>query len=116
MNIDISVRVGDLASSGVAQAGEDNGAIGGGGKGWLVAIAKAMGNALGVVAAKLVSLSNQLDDLASSASDDQQSAKEFQKTMAEFQAQSQLFSMLSNSFSTAIKSIGEGMTSLGRKQ
>lgn len=116
MSIHVTVHVGDIASSAIARGESSDGAIGGSGKGWLVAIAKAMGNALGVVAAKLVQLSNKLDDLAGSASDDQKSAKEFQKTMAEFQAQSQLFGMLSNSFSTAIKSIGEGMSSMARKQ
>ncbi len=88
----------------------------GGSKSWLVAIARAMGNALGTKAAKLVELSHKLDQLAGTSSDDQQAAKEFQKTMAEFQAESQMFSMLSNAFSTGIKAIGEGMVSLARKQ
>lgn len=113
--ISITVSVGDLASAGQLQEKEGAGATGGG-KSWLVAIAQAMGNALGTKAAKLVELSNKLDSLAGKSSDDQQAAKEFQKTMAQFQAESQLFSMLSNAFSTAIKSIGEGMTSLARKQ
>lgn len=111
----VNVYVGDIASSAVAR-GENEGVSGGRGKSWLVAIAQAMGNALGTKAAKLVELSNKLDGLAASSSDNQQDAKEFQKTMAQFQAESQLFSMLSNAFSTAIKSIGEGMTSLARKQ
>lgn len=113
--LNVNVYVGDIASSAVAR-GENEGASGAKGKSWLVAIAQAMGNALGTKAAKLVELSNKLDSLAGKSSDDQQAAKEFQKTMAQFQAESQLFSMLSNAFSTAIKSIGEGMTSLARKQ
>jgi hypothetical protein len=111
--INVSVYVGDVASSGLQR---DKEASGSGGKSWLVAIAQAMGNALGTKAAKLVELSHKLDSLAGKSSDDQKSAKEFQKTMAEFQAESQLFSMMSNAFSTAVKSIGEGMTSLARKQ
>lgn len=112
--INVSVYVGDVASSGLQR--EKDGVAGSGGKSWLVAIAQAMGNALGTKAAKLVELSKKLDSLAGSSSDDQQAAKEFQKTMAQFQAESQLFSMMSNAFSTAVKSIGEGMTSLARKQ
>ncbi|HVI59400.1 MAG TPA: hypothetical protein VM619_11110 [Luteimonas sp.] len=112
--INVSVYVGDIASSGLQR--EKDGVAGSGGKSWLVAIAQAMGNALGTKAAKLVELSKKLDSLAGSSSDDQQAAKEFQKTMAQFQAESQLFSMMSNAFSTAVKSIGEGMTSLARKQ
>lgn len=112
--INVSVYVGDVASSGLQR--ERDGVSGGGSKSWLVAIAQAMGNALGTKAAKLVELSKKLDSLAGSSSDDQQAAKEFQKTMAEFQAESQLFSMMSNAFSTAVKSIGEGMTALARKQ
>jgi hypothetical protein len=111
--INVTVYVGDVASSGLQR--EREGAVGGS-KSWLVAIAQAMGNALGTKAAKLVELSKKLDSLAGSSSDDQQAAKEFQKTMAQFQAESQLFSMMSNAFSTAVKSIGEGMTSLARKQ
>lgn len=114
--VNVSVYVGDLASAGLNN--EKTAAAGGsgGGKSWLVAIAEAMGNALGTKAAKLVELSHKLDSLAGKSSDDQQAAKEFQKTMAEFQAESQLFSMMSNAFSTAVKAIGEGMTSLARKQ
>jgi len=112
--MNVNVYVGDIASSAVAR-GENDGASGAKGKSWLVAIAQAMGNALGTKAAKLVELSNKLDGLAGK-TDSQQDAKAFQKTMAQFQAESQLFSMLSNAFSTAIKSIGEGMTSLARKQ
>lgn len=113
--VNVSVYVGDIASSAVAR-GESEGASGAKGKSWLVAIAQAMGNALGTKAAELVKLSNQLDGLAGKSSSDESAAKEFQTTMAKFQAESQLFSMLSNAFSTAIKSIGEGMTSLARKQ
>lgn len=112
--INVNVYVGDIASSGLQR--EREGVAGSGGKSWLVAIAQAMGNALGTKAAKLVELSKKLDSLAGSSSDDQQAAKEFQKTMAQFQAESQLFSMMSNAFSTAVKSIGEGMTALARKQ
>lgn len=112
--INVSVYVGDVASSGLQR--EKDGVAGSGGKSWLVAIAEAMGSALGKKAAELVKLSNELDQLAGSSSDDQKDAMKFQQTMAKFQAESQMFSMLSNAFSTAVKSIGEGMTSLARKQ
>lgn len=113
--VNVNVYVGDLASAGLNNE-KTAGSGGSSGKSWLVAIAEAMGNALGTKAARLVDLSKKLDSLAGSSSDDQQAAKEFQKTMAEFQAESQLFSMMSNAFSTAVKAIGEGMTSLARKQ
>lgn len=97
---------------------QDPSTTGGKGKGesWLMAIAKALGHALGLHAANLVKLSKQLDTLAGKDQKDPNNAAAFQKTMTEFQAESQLFSMLSNAVSTAIKSIGEGMTSIARKQ
>ena len=61
--LNVNVYVGDIASSAVAR-GENDGASGAKGKSWLVAIAQAMGNALGTKAAKLVELSNKLDGLA----------------------------------------------------
>lgn len=90
------------------------------GKGWLHAIAQAMGDAQGKLAARMVGLSNKLSDLAGPASGKGQgaelAAKKFQVAMSDFQATSQLFSMTANASSTALKSIGEGMTSIARKQ
>ena len=96
--------------------GEDGSISGSRGGGWLVALARAMGSALGKQASEMVELSGKLDDLAGYSKDDTASASEFQKTMSEFQATSQLFGMLSNAFSNAIKAIGEGMSSMARKQ
>lgn len=91
------------------------------GDSWLEAIARAMGNALGKLAAKLVNESNQLqDDVTAtqnaSKSDQAAAAEKFQSDMAQFQADSQMFGILSNAFSTGIKSIGEGTSSMARKQ
>jgi hypothetical protein len=102
------------------EASDEFKSSGKGGGNWLLAIAKAMGNALGKQAAKLVSDSSKLETLAGQAntgSDEakQQNAMDFQRAQAEFQADSQMFGILSNAFSTAIKAIGEGMQSLARK-
>ncbi len=98
----------------------DNANAGGAKKGWLHAIAQAMGDAQGKLAARMVGLSQTLSNLAGPASGKgpgaEQAAKEFQVAMTDFQATSQLFSMTSNASSTALKSIGEGMTAVARKQ
>ncbi len=75
----------------------------GGAKGWLRAMAEALGK--------------QCDELA----DEMQEAvdnidKEDPSTMVEFQTISQQFSMLMNSTTTAIKTLGEAMTAVARKQ
>lgn len=102
-----------LLSQEIAEERED--AEVGGEGGWLVAIAKAMGSALGQQASEMVTLSHKLDGLAGYSQDDTAAASEFQKTMTEFQATSQLFSMLSSAFSNAIKAIGQGMNSMATK-
>lgn len=94
----------------------------GGGKpaaSWLEAIAKAMGEAAGNKAAKMVELSNKLKELSSaggSEKDQQAAAKEMNAVNAQFQAVSQEFNMLQSAFSTAIKSLGEGLAQMARKQ
>jgi len=90
------------------------GASGGHGKSWLEALAQAMGTALGNMASKLVSESNQIQSLSGNSSSS--GAQQFQAAMSQFQADSQMFSMLNNAFATAIKSIGEGMSSMASKQ
>jgi hypothetical protein len=94
------------------------GMLPGGGEGsgdnWLVAIAKAMGNALGRLSAKLVDESRQLDHLAGHTSSG--GAQKFRSTMAKFQADAQTLGMLSDAFSNAIKSIGQGMQTMASKQ
>ena len=97
------------------QGDETSGTKGGGKKGggnWLVAIAKAMGDAAGKHAEKLVDLSKQIESAQGAGGEE---AKKVTGLQAEFQAESQLFSMLQNAFSNAIKSIGEGLSTMGRK-
>jgi len=94
--------------------------------GWLQAIAKAMGQALGDKAKHLVELSSKMTDLQQAKStatdpkvkqeEDGKNAQEFNKTMTEFQATGQEYSMLNSVFSTAIKSLGEALSSMARKQ
>ncbi|MEO7245532.1 MAG: hypothetical protein ABIX12_10345 [Rubrivivax sp.] len=103
---------------------EGGGKAGGKGKtgsgSWLVAMARAMGEAAGVHAKRMVELSNEINDLATkdTGGDKDAQAQNAQQASAlqgEFQAESQMFSMLQNAFSNAIKSIGEGMTTMARK-
>lgn len=87
---------------------------------WLEAIAKAMGEAAGSKAAKMVELSNKLQEISSqNVGDDQkqltQQATDMNVTNAQFQAVSQEFNILQSAFSNAIKSLGEGMTQMARK-
>lgn len=92
---------------------------------WLEAIAKAMGEAAGNKAAKMVELSSQLKDISARSHegmDDKaktdaqaQDAKDMASVNAQFQAASQEFNMLQSAFSNAIKSIGEGMATMARK-
>jgi len=110
---------GSSGSGGTSGAGGTGGASGGAAGSWLEAIAQAMGQALGQMAAKLVQESQNLQNEAGSASGSsgqQQAAEQFQADMSQFQADSQMFSMLSNAFATAIKSIGEGMQTMASKQ
>ena len=81
---------------------------------WLQAIAKAMGEAMGDRASKMVELSNKMGEAAKK--EGEKGAKEMQGISAQFQAVSQEFNLLSNTFSTAIKSLGEGVTTMARKQ
>jgi hypothetical protein len=95
------------------QQADGSGGSSGGGGSWLEAIAKAMGSALGQMASRLTSESQQLQSLGGDGS--AAGAQQFQSVMAQFQAHSQLFSMLSDAFSTAIKSIGQGMQTMASK-
>jgi uncharacterized protein YukE len=90
-----------------------SGGSGGNGESWLEAIARAMGQALGNMAQKLVDESNQLSNLSGNAQGS--GAQAFQTEMTKFQADSQLFGMLSDAFANAIKSIGQGMQTMGSK-
>lgn len=117
---------------------------GGGGRGWLQAIAKAMGQTLGQKAQDMVRLSGEMSALsdkrsantasyaaenggrkgeqattvgdAISSRQDQDNAMQFNKLMTEFQATSQEYSLLNNTFTTAIKALGEALGSMARKQ
>jgi uncharacterized protein YukE len=90
-----------------------SGGSGGNGESWLEAIARAMGQALGNMAQKLVDESNQLSNLSGNAQGS--GAQAFQTEMTKFQADSQLFGMLSDAFANAIKSIGQGMQTMVSK-
>ncbi|NYZ62109.1 hypothetical protein [Luteimonas deserti] len=104
--------------------GEEAAAAGGGGKGWLAALAGALGGMLGDRAVKMETMMEKLNDLNAEldglGENDQagreQNTREFQTTLTAFQAESQMFSILSNASSTALKSIGEGVTAVARKQ
>jgi hypothetical protein len=85
---------------------------------WLEAIAQAMGEAAGNKAAKMVELSNKLQEISGAGGDQQaqqDAAKEMNVVNAQFQAASQEFNMLQSAFSNAIKGIGEGMAQMARK-
>ncbi|MDT9000934.1 hypothetical protein RQP53_16780 [Paucibacter sp. APW11] len=113
------------------------------GKGWLQAIARAMGEHLGDKAAEMVSLSEQMTALdkesagttkavadagakldqggkggalAGAQSQDQANARKFNQLMTQFQATSQEYGMLNNTYSSAIKALGEALSSMARKQ
>ncbi len=105
--------------------------------GWLMAIAKAMGQALGDKAANMVHLSDKMSQLSDAQTEgaktlegmdsksqaaqvqkdkNDQNAREYNLTMTQFQAAAQDYNMLNNVFSTAIKSLGESLSAMARKQ
>lgn len=95
------------------------------GGGWMSAIAKAMGKAMGIQAARVVALSNAIAENASqmSGKSDKDSTAADAKLAAigqalntQFQAASQELSTTSNAFATAIKALGEANTTMARKQ
>lgn len=121
---DLTKSIVDNAKRIMEQGGDEK--CEGGGKGgkkagagsWLVAIARAMGEAAGAKAERLVELSNKINDLTTKGGSQEEqaaAAKEASALQAEFQAESQMFSMLQSAFSNAIKSIGEGMGQMARK-
>lgn len=83
------------------QSKEMKEAKGNGGKSWLMAIAKVLGD-------KLEKMAGELTDLAQQAADDPKKG-----TM--FAAKSQEFGILSGAVTNGIKSIGEGMAGMARK-
>jgi len=113
------------------EGGGNGGCSKGGGKSkggslsWMEAIAKAMGEAAGTKAEKLVKLSHDLNAIATRdhgglegdalKNAQAQDAKDQAAVNAQFQAASQEFNMLQSAFSNAIKSIGEGMATMARK-
>lgn len=98
---------------------------------WLVAMAKAMGEASGDHMKKMVQLSDKINSLTQksgeikpgstdaekqAATDEKaELAKQTAAAQSEMQAEGQMYSMLQNAFSNVIKSIGEGMTTMARK-
>lgn len=87
--------------------GKDGGmrGIGQGGESWLVALAKALGEAMGDIAADMVDLSGQLDGLTGA--DSEQGAREFNMLLTKLQAKSQMYGIVANNGTNAIKSIGQ---------
>lgn len=73
------------------------------GKGWLYAMAAAMGKLADAKAAKLEESINNLPDDAKPSE------------MLQIQADTQEFSLMMNTFTNAIKTLGEGNTAAGRK-
>jgi 5'-3' exonuclease len=99
-----------------SERAEDSGK---GGDSWMMAIAKAMGKAMGEKARSLVDLSDKISTTkakGTSVEDKQDAADKVQNYNAQFQATSQEFNLMQTTFSTAIKAIGEGMASVARKQ
>lgn len=80
------------------------------GKGWLVAIAEALGKMADALGEKIEKQAAKLDAAIRA---DQKDTTEMN---AKMQAMTQQMNMLMNAISTIIKTIGEGNTSLARKQ
>jgi len=86
------------------EAAESSGGSGSAkGKGWLRAMAEALGNKLNEAAEEMQDLADKIN-------------KKDPKTSTDFQVASQEFNNLMNAATTAIKSIGEGMANAARKQ
>jgi hypothetical protein len=112
----INNRLNEVGGSGESGGGES--------KGWLAAMARALGGMLGDRAAKMIEYQSKMDDLNDQlkniGEDDskalQENARDFQLAMTQFQTEAQMFGILSNATATSIKAIGEGMVSVARKQ
>lgn len=99
-----------------AERGESSASASGGGKkSWLVAIAEAMGKAMGEHAANMVEYANQMN-ANTGGGDDPEAAREFAALQAKMQGEAQMFSIASTTMATVIKAIGEGLSSVARKQ
>ncbi|MDT0498231.1 hypothetical protein RM530_12765 [Algiphilus sp. W345] len=85
------------------------------GKSWLVAIAEALGKAMGEHAANMVGYANDMNN-ATGGGDDPEAAREFASLQSKMQGEAQMFSIASSTMSTTIKAIGEGLSSVARKQ
>jgi len=78
------------------------GASGGGKKGWLRALAEALGNVASQAAKELKDMGGSI-------------TKDDPKKLTDYQAATQEFSLLMNTFTNAIKTIGEGNANMTRK-
>ncbi|MGY6518276.1 MAG: hypothetical protein ACXIUZ_06135 [Lysobacteraceae bacterium] len=106
------------ASGRAREAGGQGGAQGGSNS-WLVAIARALGEQAGQIAAQMTKIANEISslDVSGGSSRQQQSAAlRMNQLNAELQGQSQMYKILSDSISTALKSIGDGMSGVARRQ
>jgi len=92
-----------VASAAAAKAG-------GGGHGWLFAIAQALGKIADNLGKQIEQKAQDLD------SSIRAGAKDLTEQNAELQALSQQMNMLMQAISTVIKSIGEGAAAIARKQ
>ncbi|MGY0561319.1 MULTISPECIES: hypothetical protein [unclassified Luteimonas] len=80
------------------------------GKGWLVAVAEALGKMADALGQKIEKQAAKLDSAIRA------DKKDVTEMNAKMQAMTQQMNMLMNAISTIIKTIGEGNTALARKQ
>lgn len=99
-----------VASVAAERAAETSSARSGGGHGWLVAIARALGKIADNLGKEIEKKAAELD--ASIRAE----KKDLTQQNAELQAMAQQMNMLMQAISTVIKTIGEGAAGLARKQ
>lgn len=113
------------AAGGAGGSDDTKAAKGKTGGSWLMAIAKALGEAAGKSAAHLTGLANELSAAsdkkiaaADGGSDKEKevAAQEYNQKNVEFQGASQEFNLLMQTVSTALKTLGESMGAVARKQ
>lgn len=112
VNEELGGTVGDIVGNFldfVQESMEDE--VQGGEGNWLVALAKALGEASGKHLKNMVELGEKMGGM--DATEDEEA---FAETQAMFQAESQIFKMFQEFIATMIKSIGEGMSTIARKQ
>jgi hypothetical protein len=81
---------------------------------WLEALARALGEAAGEKAGKMVELTDKISGLAGDSSPE--AAKEMTAVQGELSGVSKMFALMQETMNTTIKSIGEGLSTVARKQ